>query len=167
MEVLVERLHADVELPSRATSGSAGYDVRAYLMERTIRVSDGAGQTDRPATRSDAGWSVELDANETALIPLGFRARLPHGMEAQVRPRSGLAFKHSLTVPNAPGTIDSDYAEEWMVMIRNDGPVPHRISHGERIAQVIFARYETPAMREGAVARSSERSGGFGSTGRS
>ena len=101
-----------------------------------------------------------------ALVPLGFRTRLPHDVEAQVRPRSGQAFKHALTIPNAPGTVDADYAEEWMVIVRNDAPITRRVVHGERIAQVVFARYVALELRESAVERTTERAGGFGSTGR-
>jgi dUTP pyrophosphatase len=101
-----------------------------------------------------------------ALIPLGFRTRLPAGVEAQVRPRSGQAFKHALTIPNAPGTIDADYAEEWMVIVRNDAPAPRRIMHGERIAQAVFAHYLPLVLVERVVHRTTEREGGFGSTGR-
>jgi dUTP pyrophosphatase len=87
-------------------------------------------------------------------------------MEAQVRPRSGQAFRHALTIPNAPGTVDADYAEEWLVIVRNDAPAARRIVHGERIAQVVFARHEAPELEAGQVARTTERAGGFGSTGK-
>ena len=100
-----------------------------------------------------------------ALVPLGFRARLPAGIEAQIRPRSGAAFKKGLRIPNAPGTIDSDYPDEWMVILENGASGPVQIVHGERIAQVVLARYEVLAIREGAVGVSSSRTGGFGSTG--
>lgn len=162
---LIERLHDDVAIPARATAGSAGYDVRAYLRERIVKHSDGAAQGERPATAHDGEWGFTLAPGEMALIPLGFRTRLPMGIEAQVRPRSGQAFRNALTIPNAPGTVDADYAEEWMVIVRNDAPVAHRIVHGERIAQVVFARYADVALSEGAVHRTTERAGGFGSTG--
>lgn len=164
--VLLERLHADAMLPQRATAGSAGCDLRAYLRERSVRCSDGVTLSERPAEWVGEEWGVTLGVGEMALVPLGFRTRLPAGMEAQIRPRSGQVLKQALTVPNAPGTIDADYAEEWMVIVRNEAPVPRRIVHGERIAQVVFARYEAPAMEEGAVTRTTERAGGFGSTGR-
>jgi len=163
---VVERLHDDVVLPSRATEGSAGYDVRAHLRERTVRCSDGERQRERAADQMDGAWGIELAPREMALIPLGFRTRLPRDVEAQVRPRSGQAFKHALTIPNAPGTVDSDYAEEWMVIVRNDAPVARRIIHGERIAQVVFARYAAPVLRESIVERTTARAGGFGSTGK-
>jgi dUTP pyrophosphatase len=161
----IERLHDDVVLPSRATAGSAGFDLRAYLRRRTIRCSDGVSQSERPADERSGEWGVELAPREMALIPLGFRTRLPPDVEGQVRPRSGQSFKHALTIPNAPGTVDSDYAEEWMVIVRNDAPVARRIVHGERIAQVVFARYVALELREDTVQRSTERAGGFGSTG--
>jgi dUTP pyrophosphatase len=161
----VERLHPDVVLPTRATAGSAGYDLRAYLAGRTVKWSDGHLQGERPASEVAGVWSVELEPSEMALIPLGFRTRLPEGIEAQVRPRSGQVFKNALTVPNSPGTIDADYAEEWMVIVRNDSGLPRRIEHGERIAQVVFARHVVLDLEESAVERSTERAGGFGSTG--
>ena len=166
LEALFERLHADVVVPARATAGSAGYDLRAYLRQRTVRLSDGTVQGEISANEEGGEWGIALRPREMALIPLGFRTRLPAGVEAQVRPRSGQAFKHALTIPNAPGTVDSDYAEEWMVIVRNDAPAPRRITHGERVAQVIFARYLPLVLVEGTVQRSTDRAGGFGSTGR-
>jgi dUTP pyrophosphatase len=163
---IIERLHDDATVPSRATAGSAGYDVRAYLRGRRVRCSDGVSQIEREADERDGGWGLDLAPREMALVPLGFRTRLPHDVEAQVRPRSGQAFKHALTIPNAPGTVDSDYAEEWMVIVRNDAPIVRRVVHGERIAQVVFARYVALELRESAVERTTERAGGFGSTGR-
>ena len=166
IEALIERLHDDVIVPARATEGSAGYDLRAYLKERTVRHSDGDVQQDRPATEEAKEWGLTLAPGEMALVPLGFRTRMPHGIEAQIRPRSGQAFKRALTMPNAPGTVDADYAEEWMVIVRNDAPVPRRIVHGERIAQAVFARHLAIELREGMVQRSTDRAAGFGSTGR-
>ena len=166
IDALIERLHDDVVLPARATAGSAGYDLRAYLKGRRLTHSDGVRQETRDAIEIAGEWVIELAPAEMALIPLGFRTRLPHGIEAQVRPRSGQVFKHALTIPNAPGTVDADYAEEWMVIVRNDAPIGRRIVHGERIAQVVFARHEAPNLREEVVGRTTERTGGFGSTGR-
>lgn len=162
---VIERLHHDVVLPTRATAGSAGYDVRAYLAGRSVRLSDGVTHSERSAGEEHGEWGVTLAPGEMALVPLGFRTRLPPGIEAQVRPRSGQAFKHALTIPNAPGTVDADYAEEWMVIVRNDAPAARRVVHGDRIAQVVFARHVVLELREGLVQRSSERAGGFGSTG--
>ena len=132
-----------------------------------MRLSDGNVQEDI-ATDEDGGeWGVVVRPREMALIPLGFRTRLPAGVEAQVRPRSGQAFTHALTIPNAPGTVDSDYAEEWMVIVRNDAPTARRIVHGERIAQVVFATYLPLVLVDATVERTTARAGGFGSTGRS
>ncbi|NUO39357.1 MAG: dUTP diphosphatase [Gemmatimonadaceae bacterium] len=167
LEAVIERLHDEVILPARATAGSAGYDLRAYLKQRAVRCSDGATQSERAAAEAEGGWGITLRPGEMALIPLGFRTRLPEGIEAQVRPRSGQVFKQALTIPNAPGTVDADYAEEWMVVVRNDGPVARRIVHGERIAQAVFARHVVLELREGMVQRTTERAGGFGSTGKS
>lgn len=164
-DVVVERLHDDATLPAQATPGSAGHDLHAYLRGRRVRVSDGVVHGERDATAIGGEWSVELAPREMALIPLGFRTRLPIGVEGQIRPRSGQSFKRALTIPNAPGTVDADYAEEWMVILRNDAPVPCRVSHGERIAQVVFARHAVLALREGGVDRTTIRTGGFGSTG--
>ena len=163
--IVLERLHDDVVLPARATTGSAGFDVRAYLRARTVQESDGVTRWERPVIQIDGEWSVDLLPGHMLLVPLGFRTKLPASVEAQVRPRSGLAFKHALTIANSPGTVDADYAEEWMVIIRNDGPATHRIIHGERIAQVVFAPLPSVRIAEGAVIRSTERAGGFGSTG--
>jgi len=164
--IVIERLYDDVVLPVRATEGSAGHDLRAHLRERVVRCSDGARQYDRSAVEVEGEWGIELAPREMALVPLGFRTRLPGGVEAQVRPRSGQTFRTALGIPNAPGTVDSDYAEEWMVIVRNDASQPRRIVHGERIAQVVFARYVVPALVEGEVGRTTARAGGFGSTGK-
>ncbi|MEO7458382.1 MAG: dUTP diphosphatase [Gemmatimonadaceae bacterium] len=165
LDGLIERLHDDVVVPTRATAGSAGLDLRAYLRGRSVKTSDGLAGGEIAAAEDGDAWSITLRPDEMALIPLGFKTRLPHGVEAQIRPRSGQAFKNALTVPNAPGTIDADYAEEWMVMVRNGAPVARRIVHGERIAQVVFARFLPLTLNEGAVTRTTERAGGFGSTG--
>lgn len=164
-EGIIERLYDDVVVPVPATPGSAGRDLRAHLRERRVRVSDGAAQSDRDATSVDGEWGLDLAPREMALVPLGFKTRLPLGIEAQVRPRSGQSFKRALTIANAPGTVDADYAEEWMVIVRNDAAVTCRIVHGERIAQVVFARFASLPLREGSVSRSTSRAGGFGSTG--
>jgi dUTP pyrophosphatase len=98
-------------------------------------------------------------------VPLGFKAGLPPGYEAQVRPRSGTSVKTDLVIANAPGTIDSDYPDEWCVPVKNGGTSPLVITHGERIAQVIISRFEALEFSAGTVARSTDRAGGFGSTG--
>lgn len=160
--ILFEPLHPGVDPPARATEGSAGADLKAYLIDRSVRCSDGARQWEQSTSPASA---LVLQPGVMALVPLGFRARLPSGIEAQIRPRSGAAFKKGLHVANSPGTVDSDFPDEWMVPVRNGGSGPLTIEHGERIAQMVLARYEILAMEAGTVAASTSRKGGFGSTG--
>ncbi len=131
-------------LPCYATAHSAGMDLRAYL---------------------DA--SITLAPGDRALVKTGLFLELPEGTEAQVRPRSGLAFKHGVTVLNAPGTIDADYRGEVGVILINHGQEPFEVKDGERIAQLVIARYERVTFTEVADLSVSERgAGGFGHTGR-
>lgn len=130
-------------LPSYATAHSAGMDLRANL--------------DAP---------VVLQPGQRALIPTGLFLELPEGTEAQVRPRSGLAFKHGVTVLNTPGTIDADYRGEVGVVLINHGQEPFEVKDGERIAQLVIATYVRVAFAEVDDLRASERgAGGFGHTG--
>jgi dUTP pyrophosphatase len=141
--VLVRRLEhgAGLPLPARATEGSAGYDV---------------------ASAED----VVLAPMERRLVKTGFSFAIPAGFEMQVRPRSGLAIKHGVSLPNTPATIDSDYRGELMIAMINLGSEPFAISRGMRIAQLIIARVEAPAMLEVEELPASNRgTGGFGSTG--
>ena len=165
--IIIEKLYKDVVPPTRATEHSAGYDLRAYLNERPIKVSDGRGRVmERTAATQPSGRVFEIAPGMTALIPLGFKARLPAGFEAQLRPRSGNSFKRNLMIPNSPATIDADYPDEWMVLVRNlSATDPLVIQHGERIAQLVVARYESPDFVEGSVAATTSRKGGLGSTG--
>jgi dUTP pyrophosphatase len=166
VQVVFEPLYDDVVVPTRATEQSAGYDLRAYLGGRPTLLAGTGGTTERAASRdSDGNAWVEIGAGQRAIVPLGFRARLPDGYEAQLRMRSSVAFRKGLTMPNAPGTIDADYPDEWLVMLRNDGDQPVRIDHGERIAQLIIARYVTVTWTRGVVGASTSRVGGVGSTG--
>jgi dUTP pyrophosphatase len=163
--LVFDALHPDAEPPSRATEGSAGYDLRAYLRGQTVRCSDGTRQWDQIASDRDGTPTLTLEAGQMALVPLGFRARLPDGIEAQIRPRSGAAFKKGLHIANSPGTVDPDYPGEWLVPVRNGGSGTLTIVHGERIAQMILARFEVVEIARGAVGVSSSRKDGFGSTG--
>jgi dUTP pyrophosphatase len=130
-------------LPSYATDHSAGMDLRANL--------------DSP---------IILAPGERALIPTGLYLELPEGTEAQVRPRSGLAFKHGVTVLNSPGTIDADYRGEVGVLLINHGRESFEVQDGERVAQLIVARYLRVTFTESADLRATERgAGGFGHTG--
>jgi dUTP diphosphatase len=164
--MIIELLHDDARPPLRATQGSAGYDLFAYLRGRVIDCSDGMRQWSITAESERERWFLELSAGAMALVPLGFKARLPAGYEAQIRPRSGAAFKKGLAIPNAPGTVDADFPDEWRVIVRNATAQPVTIEHGERIGQMVLHRYETLPFVRGTVAQSTERAGGFGSTGR-
>jgi dUTP pyrophosphatase len=109
---------------------------------------------------------VVLEAQVPRLVPTGLTIELPSGFEGQVRPRSGLALKHAITMPNAPGTIDPGYRGEIRVILVNLGREPYTIHAGDRIAQLIVARYEPVEWVEGALAESRRGEGGFGSSGR-
>jgi dUTP pyrophosphatase len=165
-QILFEPLHPDVAPPSRATAHSAGYDLSAYLAGRTVRVFLDGVASDRPAEVREGKHVLVLHAGERALVPLGFRMRLPVGIEAQVRPRSGTSLKTDIVIANSPGTIDADYPDECCTPVRNGGIRDLVITHGERIAQMVFARHEVLEFTIGQVEQTTERAGGFGSTGR-
>lgn len=132
------------DTPSYATSQAAGMDIRANLKE-----------------------AITLKPLERAIIPTGLYIALPEGLEAQIRPRSGLAAKHGITVLNAPGTIDADYRGEIGVILVNLSNEPFVVNPGERIAQMVVARYESVEFERVEVLDATERgAGGFGSTGR-
>ena len=130
-------------LPAYATSQSAGMDLRANI--------------ESPIT---------LHPMERTLVPTGIRIELPEGYEAQVRPRSGLALKHGITVLNTPGTIDSDYRGELKVLLVNLSNDDFVVNAGERVAQMVIARHETATWEEVEVLDETERgAGGFGHSG--
>nr|WP_313966298.1 dUTP diphosphatase [uncultured Porphyromonas sp.] len=130
--------------PSYATTGSAGMDIRANLTEPIV-----------------------LEPLDRVLIPTGLFMELPFGYEAQIRPRSGLATKHGITLPNNPGTIDSDYRGELMIPLINLSREPFTIQDGERIAQMVVARHELVEWELVSDLEDSDRgTGGFGHTGR-
>jgi dUTP pyrophosphatase len=110
--------------------------------------------------------AVTLQPGETKLVRTGLAIELPPGYEAQVRPRSGLALKYSITLPNSPATIDPGYRGEIQVILLNLGKEPFQIAPGERIAQMVIARYEAVDWEEGELGDSVRGSGGFGSSGR-
>ncbi|WP_174802072.1 dUTP diphosphatase [Martelella limonii] len=145
MTLKLKRLeHADgIEPPAYETSGSAGMDIRAAL--------------DAPMT---------LQPGKRALVPTGFIFEIPEGYEAQIRPRSGLAFKNGITCLNTPGTIDSDYRGEVKVLLVNLGEEAFIIERGMRIAQVVIAPVtQMPVSVVDAVTDTKRGAGGFGSTG--
>src|SRR5689334_6541866 len=122
--------------------------------------------------REDAGMDlcavedVTLEPQVPRLVPTGLTIELPPGYEAQVRPRSGLALKHAISMPNAPGTIDPGYRGEIRVILINLGRDSYTVHAGDRIAQMIVARYESIEWVEDALAESTRGAGGFGSSGR-
>ena len=133
----------DLPLPSYETSGSAGMDLPAAIEE-----------------------TIVLGSLERTAIPTGLQIAIPDGFEGQVRPRSGLAFRHGLTVTNAPGTIDSDYRGELKVLLVNLGKEPVTIERGMRIGQLVIAPVVQASISEVATLDETERgAGGFGSTG--
>jgi dUTP pyrophosphatase len=148
MRVRIRRLPdaRDLPLPTHASPGSAGFDLRAAL--------DGVG------------GEVVLRPGERLLVPTGLVLEIPPGWEGQVRPRSGLALRHGVGVVNAPGTIDSDYRGEVGVILINLGEAPFTLKRGDRIAQLVISRVETVEWEEADLLESSGRGGGgFGSTG--
>jgi dUTP pyrophosphatase len=163
---MFDALAPNIRLPQRVTSNSAGYDVAAYLVGRPVLVAIGGTEELRDSTVVDGRASVTLQPGERALIPLGFKARIPEGYHGEVRPRSGAAFRKGIEIPNSPGTIDSDYNGEWMVPVKNGDSKPITIEHGERIAQVVFVKHVDVEFELGEVGRTTDRDGGFGSTGR-
>lgn len=145
--VRVKRLpHAeDLPLPELQSAGAAGLDLSAAIGHNTY---------------------VTLDPFERALVPTGLVLQLPSGFEGQVRPRSGLAARHGITVLNSPGTVDADYRGEVMVCLVNLGRDPFRIERGMRIAQLVVAPVTRVRLEAVAVLDETERAGGgFGSTG--
>lgn len=107
----------------------------------------------------------ELEPGIPALIPTGIAIELPPGYEAQIRPRSGLALKHAITLPNSPATIDPGYRGEIKVILLNLGRTPYQVQEGDRIAQMVVARYEAVEWVEGGLADSKRGQDGFGSSG--
>lgn len=141
----VDGADKSLPLPTYQTAGAAGADVCANLPDR---------------------GEVILAAGARALVPTGLRLQIPEGFEVQVRPRSGLALKHGITLPNSPGTIDSDYRGPLGVIVMNAGDSAFVIRHGERIAQLVMAPVVQArfVVAEG-LDETARGSGGFGSTG--
>lgn len=164
--IAFQPLSPDVSPPRRQTAESAGYDVHAYLLGTPVTLMEDGREVKRPADMGSGTAQIRLAPGQRALIPLGFKARIPEGYHGEVRPRSGAAFRKGLEIPNSPGTVDSDYNGEWMVVVKNGSDVPIAIEHGERIAQVVFVPHVAVEFASGEVVRKTERDGGFGSTGR-
>jgi len=147
VHVRIKRLPhaAGLPLPEYQSEGAAGMDLLAAV---------------------DEAEPLVLLPGARALIPTGLVLELPAGMEAQIRPRSGLALRHGITVLNSPGTIDSDYRGEVKILLINLGEAPWEIQRGERIAQLVLQRFERAELVEVEVVNHTRRgAGGFGSTG--
>ena len=144
-KVEIKRLsgNEDLPLPVRMSKGASGYDVHAAVTE-----------------------PVSIAPGERKLIPTGFALSMPNGLEAQIRPRSGLAFKHGITTLNTPGTVDADYRGEVKVLLYNAGQEPFTVNRGERIAQMVFQIVPDTELTEVEELDQTERgAGGFGHTG--
>ncbi|HEX4228878.1 MAG TPA: dUTP diphosphatase [Bryobacteraceae bacterium] len=143
MLIRIKRLHPGAQLPSYAHGPmeDAGLDVRS--LEAAL-----------------------LEPGIPQAVPTGLALEIPPGYEVQIRPRSGLALKHAITLPNAPATIDPGYRGELKVILLNLGKTPFEICAGDRIAQLVVARYETVEWIEGELSDSIRGAGGFGSSGR-
>jgi len=144
MKVMINRIHSfDLPLPCYMTSGSAGLDIYAAN-----------------------GEDLTIGVGARVLVPTGIAIALPNDCEAQIRPRSGLALKHGLTLLNTPGTIDSDYRGEIKLIVINLGDKEYILKRGERVAQMVFARVVKPEIIEVEVLDGTDRGGGgFGHTG--
>jgi dUTP pyrophosphatase len=144
VELRFRRLHPGAQVPAYQSEHAAGLDLHACV--------------DAPVT---------LRPGDIALIPCGFAMAIPHGFEGSVRPRSGLATKHGISMPNAPGTVDSDYRGEMKVPLINLGREPFTVEHGMRVAQMVIAPVARATVAEVAELDATDRGhGGFGSTGK-
>ena len=142
----VRRLHPEAALPRRMSEHSAGLDLAACLVD---------------------GKMLVIEPGARVLVPTGLALAIPIGYEGQVRPRSGLALRHGITVANSPGTIDADYRGELKVILINLGVEPFEILHGERIAQLVLAPVALlEALEVDVLPEAARGDGGFGSTGR-
>ena len=143
--VYLDDADPDIELPTYETKGAAGMDLRANIVDQ------------KP---------VVIAAGARALVPTGLAIEIPKGFEAQVRPRSGLALKHGITLLNSPGTIDSDYRGPLGVILINHGDADFTVAHGDRIAQIVFAPVTQARLYvECSLSATKRGEGGFGSTG--
>jgi dUTP pyrophosphatase len=136
------------------------------LSERAILPAYAHGPAEDAGLDLRALDDAVLEPGIPALVPTGLAIELPPGFEAQIRPRSGLALKHAITLPNSPATIDPGYRGEIRVILLNLGREPYRIHAGDRIAQMVIARYEAIEWEETELTASQRGSGGFGSSGR-
>ena len=144
VKIKIKKLDPKVKIPQYKTEGSSGMDLMAFVKE-----------------------SFKIKPNSSELIPTGISIAIPQDTEIQIRPRAGLAAKSQISVLNTPGTIDSDYRGELKVILFNHGVNDFIVNNGDRIAQMVLAKHETPQFVEKELLTNSQRgSGGFGSTGK-
>jgi len=143
MRIRIKKLHQDAHLPEYAhgPAEDAGMDIRCVQ-------------------------GIVLEPGIPKAVPTGLALEIPSGYEVQIRPRSGLALKHAITLPNSPATIDPGYRGELKIIMLNLGKHPYEVQAGDRIAQMVIARYEPVEWEEGELAESVRGAGGFGSSGR-
>ena len=146
--VVLDNFDPALPLPAYETAGAAGMDLRASLPQ------------------GDRASGIKLPSRDRVLVPTGLAMAIPPGFEGQIRPRSGLAAKHGVTLTNSPGTVDCDYRGEIMVLLINLGHETFVIRHGERIAQMVIAPViQVPVVQVDTLPASGRGAGGFGSTG--
>lgn len=151
------KVHPDAHIPKRMTPGAAGLDLFAFVEQ----------PPGFPSPINPKGMGITVEPHSVAVVRTGVRVAIPPGYEGQVRPRSGLARAHRVTVLNAPGTIDADYRGELEVLLINHGVAPVMFFTGERIAQLVIAPVAMLEVAEVADLEATERgTSGFGSTGR-
>lgn len=143
MKLRIRKLHADAILPQYAHGPEEDAGMDLYSVAGAL-----------------------LEPNVPQAVPTGLSIELPPGYEAQIRPRSGLAFKHAISVPNSPGTIDPGYRGEVKVILINLGRQAYQVTKGDRIAQMVVAKYEAVEIEEGGLSDTTRGEGGFGSSGR-
>ena len=173
--VLLEKMYPDVTLPEYAHDSDSGADVKAYLSEDFLKQFQNGLQHQSAVYEADINNPIvfcsyenkyiEIRQGHWFLIPTGIKTVIPNGYEIQVRPRSGMALKKGVTVLNSPGTIDSGYRKEYGIILVNKSNAPFRVTHGDRIAQLVLM--EVPKIKWEVVkeVEASERVGGFGHTG--
>lgn len=143
MKIRIQKVHPDALLPHYAHGPEEDAGMDLYAVE-----------------------AATLKPNQPQMVPTGLTLEIPPGFEAQIRPRSGLALKHAITLPNSPATIDPGYRGEVRVILLNLGTADYTVQKGDRIAQLVIARYEGIEWEEGTLGESARGAGGFGSSGR-
>lgn len=157
--IIIEKLYPDAIIPTRQTAMAIGYDAYAYINNRQIKTYNAFNEVSEMTLYSSP---IRIMPDTRTLIPFGFRATLPEGIEAQIRSRSGLVLKSGITVANQPGTIDPDYTGEWGVILENTSAKEFYITHGDRVAQIVLNHVVFLSWFAGEITGQRE---GFGSTG--